>query len=93
MSSSSLVAPAPRSSSACSAEHGVLPANVDLPKAYRVRVSTMLQRSATFRDQCRRIATAPWLRVRVRPDLRIAGMKNLHSLTVFHPPLASSKRW
>jgi len=47
----------------------------------------MLQRSATFRDQCRRIAAAATrLRVRVRPNLSLTDTKSGHSITVFHRP-------
>jgi hypothetical protein len=45
---------------------GDLPPNVRLPGDTHKRVKTMLPRSPTFREQCRRLAGAPWVHVLVR---------------------------
>jgi hypothetical protein len=50
-----------------------LPASIQVVDDLRPRMRVMLERSATFRSQCRRIAQAPQLYVRVRVDMAIAG--------------------
>jgi hypothetical protein len=49
-----------------------LPSTIELPADLTRIVEVMLLRSATFREQCRRIAEARWLVVRVRVDPRLA---------------------
>jgi hypothetical protein len=56
----------------CTARSPRLPATIALAESLRVAVQAMLQRSATFRYQCRRLADAPQLYVRVRVDVLIA---------------------
>lgn len=51
---------------AAGSARGGLPPNIRVPREIRQRIETMLERSATFRDQCRRLADAPWLHVLVR---------------------------
>lgn len=67
----------------CGAVDGVLPSNIRLPKLLRSRVAVMLQRSPTFREQCRRIAEAPSVHVDVRPDLRFMDLRSVRATTVF----------
>lgn len=51
-----------------------LPSNVSVPSNYEPLVATMLQRSPTFRRQCRRIAHAANLTISVRSaGLSVAG--------------------
>lgn len=50
----------------CAAQSGRLPVNVRIEEALAPRVQRMLERSATFRGQCRRLAAAPWVHVGVR---------------------------
>jgi len=44
-----------------------IPANLDAPALYRPLLANMLQRSATFRRQCQRIANSPDLTITLRP--------------------------
>lgn len=50
----------------CAAQSGRLPVNVHIDAVLAPRVQLMLERSATFRGQCRRLAAAPWVHVGVR---------------------------
>ena len=50
-----------------------IPDSIQAPDHLRRKMEEMLQKSATFRAQCRRIAEAPRLYVRVRIDSRIAN--------------------
>lgn len=50
----------------CAARSGRLPVNVLIDELLAPRVQLMLERSATFREQCRRLAAAPWVHVGVR---------------------------
>ena len=52
--------------SSLTADAIVLPANLNVPSAYRAMLETMLARSAMFRRQCLRLAAAPHLDVVVR---------------------------
>jgi hypothetical protein len=52
---------------------GGLPGSIQLPRELHTRVETMLQRSPTFRAQCRQLAAAPALYVRVVLDPHIDG--------------------
>jgi hypothetical protein len=59
----------------CAALGGVvvhMPDTIHVADDLRRPIDTMLRRSATFRSQCRQIARAPQLYVRVRLDSRIA---------------------
>jgi hypothetical protein len=50
-----------------------LPASIQVADDLLPRLHVMLERSPTFRSQCRRIAEAPHLYVRVRLDMAIIG--------------------
>ena len=50
-----------------------LPDGIQVSDDLRPRLQLMLEKSATFRSQCRRIGEAPQLYVRVRLDVRITG--------------------
>jgi hypothetical protein len=50
-----------------------LPDGIQVADDLRPRVELMLRKSATFRSQCRRIAEAPQLYVRVRVDTLMTG--------------------
>jgi hypothetical protein len=56
----------------CSSGAG-LPATIRLPPEIHKRIDTMLQRSPTFRQQCRRLAETPWLHVLVRMSVELDG--------------------
>jgi hypothetical protein len=49
----------------CAADEGLLPDTVQIDRSLRPRISVMLKRSPTFREQCRRVATTRLLYVRV----------------------------
>jgi hypothetical protein len=55
----------------CSRETAHLPDTVHIPDELRAPLQLMLKKSATFRRQCRQIADAPLVYVRVRLDWRI----------------------
>lgn len=55
-----------RGDGVCAAQSGRLPVNVRIDESLAPRVQLMLERSATFRGQCRRLAAAPWVHVGVR---------------------------
>jgi hypothetical protein len=50
----------------CAARAGRLPDSVRVEMLLVPRIQLMLERSSTFRDQCRRLAAAPWVHVAVR---------------------------
>lgn len=50
----------------CAARGGRLPDSVRVEAPLVPRIELMLARSSTFRDQCRRLATAPWVHVAVK---------------------------
>lgn len=50
----------------CAAQEGRLPTSVQVERAIQPRIQEMLERSSTFREQCRRLAQAPWMHVAVR---------------------------
>jgi hypothetical protein len=47
-----------------------IPPNLEVPSTYRRLLETMLQRSPTFRRQCRRIAASPQLEITLRTGER-----------------------
>jgi len=49
----------------CDADVGQFPQTVQIDRAVGPRISVMLERSATFREQCRRVAATPRLYIRV----------------------------
>lgn len=57
----------------CSAATPRLPPTITLTDDLQRPIETMLKRSATFREQCRRIASAPRLHVLVRVNVQIVG--------------------
>jgi hypothetical protein len=73
---------------ACSASAG-LPSSIRVPREIRGRVETMLTRSPTFREQCRRLAAAPWLHVLVRltADLTAGSIRARSTITRPQPRL------
>lgn len=66
-----------------------LPANVNVQRELLKRVATMLARSATFRDQCRRLAETPWMHVRVmvKPELDRPSLRALSTIKRPQPRL------
>jgi hypothetical protein len=50
-----------------------LPASIQVSDELRPRLIAMLEKSETFRSQCRRIGESPQLYVRVKLDLRLSG--------------------
>ena len=55
------------------ADNVEIPTNLDMPASYRATITGMLERSATFRRQCLRLAAAPQLTVVVRVQHPLAG--------------------
>ena len=54
---------APRAAATCSADSPQLPSTIELNIHLRAEAESMLRRSPTFRQQCRRISQAPSLRM------------------------------
>lgn len=53
-------------SGVCAAQDGRLPDSVRVDEPLQPRIQLMLARSSTFREQCRRLASAPWMHIAVR---------------------------
>ena len=62
----------PFASAACEGESAGLPGTIQVPEDLRRDVERMLKRSATFREQCRRLAQATWMHVLVRINVGLA---------------------
>lgn len=63
-----------------------LPASIQVVDDLLPRMHVMLERSPTFRAQCRRIAEAPHLYVRVRLDMAIIGRTYRAVTTICRQP-------
>lgn len=50
----------------CAEHQGRLPGHIAVPRQLLSRIRTMLERSPTFRRQCRRLAEASWVHVAIR---------------------------
>lgn len=79
-------APTTASAAACSASPPSLPHNVRIDRHILPRVKKMLQRSPTFREQCRRLAAAPWVHVGVKLDPRVLEIRSYRALSVIQRP-------
>lgn len=74
------------SAAACSASAPSLPHNVRIDRHILPRVKKMLQRSPTFREQCRRLAATPWVHVGVKLDPRVFEARSYRALSVIQRP-------
>lgn len=70
----------------CAEHDGRLPATITLPRQLMTRVRTMLERSATFRRQCRRLAEASWVHVIVRIEAGAVERPSYRASTVIQRP-------
>lgn len=70
----------------CSASAPNLPYNVRIDRHILPRVQKMLQRSATFREQCRRLAAAPWVHVGVKLDPRVFETRSYRAVSLIQRP-------
>lgn len=78
--------PSTASGAACSASAPSLPHNIRIDRHILQRVRKMLQRSPTFRDQCRRLAAAPWVHVGVKLDPRVFETRSYRAVSVIQRP-------
>jgi hypothetical protein len=72
-----------RADAFCHAAAPRLPETFNMPPRVTRIVHVMLQRSATFRRQCRRLAAESTLRVRIRFDLRLSD-RSMRARTVIY---------
>lgn len=79
-------APTTSSAAVCSTSAPSLPHNVRIDRHILPRVKKMLQRSATFRDQCRRLAAAPWVHVGIKLDPRLFDARSYRAVSVMQRP-------
>lgn len=77
------------SASVCSASGKSLPPNIRIDRYVLPRVEKMLERSRTFREQCRRLAAVPWVHVGVKLDPRVFETRSYRALSVIQRPQPS----
>lgn len=70
----------------CSASAPYLPSNVRVDRHILPRVQKMLQRSPTFREQCRRLASVPWVHVGVKLDPRVFETRSYRAVSQIQRP-------
>lgn len=63
-----------------------LPPNVRVERHLLPRVEKILERSPTFREQCRRLAAAPWVHVGVKLNPRVFDTRGYRAVSVIQRP-------
>lgn len=74
------------SAAPCLASAPRLPKNVRVDRYLLPRITEMLRRSATFRQQCRRLAAAPWAHVGVKLNPQLFEAQSYRALSVIQRP-------
>lgn len=78
--------PAVRDEAPCTATSMRLPDNVRVDGEFLSRIRVMLRRSPTFREQCERLAAAPWVHVAVRLNPLLYDRQDLRAATTIQRP-------
>jgi hypothetical protein len=70
----------------CATQDGRLPDNVRVEAAFQPRIQEMLERSSSFRAQCRQLAAAPWMHIAVRQGPYFLDRHGIRAYSVIQRP-------